>query len=106
MGATMTGIDPSERNIQIATLHAGKSGLDIDYQAITAAELAGPGVEFDAVICLEVVEHVPDVTAFVKEVSQLVRPGGALVLSTLNRTMKAFALAIVGAEYVLQWLPR
>ena len=106
LGAQMTGIDPSERNIQVAALHAEKQKLAICYHAATAETLAEEGRQFDAVICLEVVEHVPDVTAFLAVMAKLVKPGGLLVLSTINRTVKSFALAIIGAEYVLQWLPR
>ena len=106
LGAKMTGIDPSERNIQVTALHAQKQALDIDYRAQTAEELAEAGEQFDAVVCLEVVEHVPDVQAFVAVVAKLIKPGGIAALSTLNRTVKSFALAIVGAEYILQWLPR
>ena len=106
LGARVTGIDPGERNIAIAKDHAVGQGLDIDYRAVTAEELVAQGELYDAVVCLEVVEHVPDVAAFVATCAALVRPGGILVLSTINRTLKAYALAIVGAEYVLGWLPR
>lgn len=105
MGAKVTGIEPKEANLRAAILHAEPQGLDIDYRAATVEELAAAGETFDAVVCLEVVEHVPDVPAFVASCAALVRPGGMLVLSTLNRTLKSFALAIVGAEYVLRWLP-
>lgn len=105
MGATMTGIDPSPEIVATARLHAEESGLGIDYRATTAETLAEAGETFDAVLILEVVEHVNDVGQFVATVGQLVRPGGIVVASTINRTMKAFALAIVGAEYVLRWLP-
>jgi 2-polyprenyl-6-hydroxyphenyl methylase / 3-demethylubiquinone-9 3-methyltransferase len=106
LGARVTGIDPGERNIAIAKDHAAGQGLDIDYRAVTAEELVSQGELYDAVVCLEVVEHVPDVAAFVATCAALVRPGGILILSTINRTLKAYALAIVGAEYVLGWLPR
>lgn len=106
LGARVTGIDPGERNIAIAQDHAAGQGLTIDYRATTAEALVAEGELFDAVVCLEVVEHVPDVAAFVATCAALVRPGGLLVLSTINRTLKAYALAIVGAEYVLGWLPR
>ena len=82
-----------------------RAGLDIAYRAATAEELAARGRSFDAVLLLEVVEHVPDVPAFLKSVAPLVKPGGVMILSTLNRTLKAYALAIVGAEYILRWLP-
>ena len=106
LGATVTGIDPAEANIAAARLHAGDGGLAVDYRATTAEALAEAGATFDAVLILEVVEHVADVPLFVESVSRLVRPGGIVVASTINRTLKAFALAIVGAEYVLGWLPR
>jgi 2-polyprenyl-6-hydroxyphenyl methylase/3-demethylubiquinone-9 3-methyltransferase len=106
LGARVTGIDPGEKNIAIAREHAAPQDLDIDYRVTTAEELVAAGASFDAVICLEVVEHVPDVAAFVKTCASLVRPGGILILSTINRTLKAYALAIVAAEYVLGWLPR
>jgi 2-polyprenyl-6-hydroxyphenyl methylase/3-demethylubiquinone-9 3-methyltransferase len=106
MGARVTGIDPSERNIAIAKGHAEPQGLSIDYRAKRVEDLTAEGAAFDIVACLEVVEHVPDVGQFVRECAQLVKPGGLAVFSTLNRTFKAWALAIVGAEYVLGWLPR
>jgi 2-polyprenyl-6-hydroxyphenyl methylase / 3-demethylubiquinone-9 3-methyltransferase len=105
MGAAVTGVDPAAANIAAATKHAEGQGLAIDYRAIEAEQLVAQGVTFDAVLCLEVVEHVPDPAAFVKTCAALVRPGGVLILSTLNRTLKSYALAIVGAEYVLRWLP-
>lgn len=105
LGATVTGIDPAPENIAAARRHATPQALDIDYRACRAEDLAEAGQTYDAVVCLEVVEHVPDPAAFIGTCARLVRPGGLLVLSTINRTMKAFALAIVGAEYVLRWLP-
>lgn len=105
LGARVTGIDPSESNVRAAAAHAGPQGLEIDYQVLRVEDLVAEGRQFDAVMCLEVVEHVPDVGAFLALCAQLVRPGGIMVLSTINRTLKAFALAIVGAEYVLRWLP-
>lgn len=105
LGARVTGIDPSENNIKAAMAHAGPQGLDIDYQVATVEDLVSQGRRYDAVMCLEVVEHVPDAGAFVALCADLVKPGGMMVLSTINRTLKAFALAIVGAEYVLRWLP-
>ncbi|MGI9477903.1 MAG: bifunctional 2-polyprenyl-6-hydroxyphenol methylase/3-demethylubiquinol 3-O-methyltransferase UbiG, partial [Hyphomicrobiaceae bacterium] len=106
LGGTVTAIDPAAKNIEAARLHAENSGLAIDYQAVTAEMLADAGRTFDLVTCLEVVEHVPDPRAFVATLARLVRPGGLLVMSTLNRTPKSYVLAIVGAEYVLGWLPR
>ena len=106
LGAAVTGIDPGAENIAIARSHAEPQGLAIDYRVATVEDLAAEGAEFDAVVCLEVVEHVPDVGEFLKACAALVRPGGLLVLSTINRTLKSYALAIVAAEYVLGWLPR
>jgi 2-polyprenyl-6-hydroxyphenyl methylase/3-demethylubiquinone-9 3-methyltransferase len=106
MGAAVTGIDPAPENITVARHHAEGEGLAIDYRAETAEALAERGETFDVVLILEVVEHVADVPAFVKTAGALVRPGGLFLASTINRTLKAWALAIVGAEYVLRWLPR
>lgn len=106
LGAEVTGIDPGARNIEIAKGHAEPQGLTIDYRAATVEELAAAGETFDAVVCLEVVEHVPDVGTFVRTCADLVRPGGIMILSTINRNLKSYALAIVAAEYVLGWLPR
>lgn len=106
LGAQVTGIDPGEKNIAIARDHAAPQELAIDYRVATVESLVAAGETYDAVVCLEVVEHVPDVGAFVKSCADLVRPGGILVLSTLNRTVKSYALAIVAAEYILGWLPR
>jgi 2-polyprenyl-6-hydroxyphenyl methylase/3-demethylubiquinone-9 3-methyltransferase len=105
LGARVTGIDPATENIAAARLHAEGQGLAIDYRATTVEMLAETGQRFDAVLCLEVVEHVPDPGAFLKTCASLVRPGGAFIASTINRSLKAYVLAIVGAEYVLRWLP-
>jgi 2-polyprenyl-6-hydroxyphenyl methylase/3-demethylubiquinone-9 3-methyltransferase len=105
MGAAVTGVDPSPEIIAAARLHAEEGGLAIDYRATTAEALAAAGERFDVVLMLEVVEHVADVPAFVSTVGALARPGGLVVASTINRTLKSFALAIVGAEYLLRWLP-
>lgn len=106
LGADVTGADASETNIEVARLHARESGLTIDYRATTAEALAAEGRSYDVVLALEIVEHVADVPLFLGECARMVRPGGLLVVATLNRTAKAFALAVVGAEYVLGWLPR
>lgn len=106
MGGKVTGIDPAERNIAIAKGHAEPQGLAIDYRAVRVEDLVAAGDAFDIVACLEVVEHVPDPAKFMAECAALVRPGGLAIFSTLNRTFKSWALAIVGAEYVLAWLPR
>jgi 2-polyprenyl-6-hydroxyphenyl methylase/3-demethylubiquinone-9 3-methyltransferase len=105
LGARVTGLDPAPENIEAARRHTAGQGLDIDYRAGRVEELAAEGMTFDAVVCLEVVEHVPDPAAFLKISAGLVRPGGLMLLSTINRTMKAYLLAIVGGEYVLRWLP-
>ncbi len=105
-GAIVTGIDPSDNNIKAAALHADQQGLKIDYRACRAEDVAEKGETFDIVLVLEVVEHVPKVPDFVKLVSSLVAPGGLIILSTINRTTKSFALAIVGAEFILRWLPK
>jgi len=102
----VVGIDPAERNIAVARLHAEAGDLAIDYRAATVETLAEAGERFDVVLALEVVEHVPDVPAFVVACGTMVKPGGIMIAATINRTLKAFALAIVGAEYVLRWLPR
>ena len=106
LGAEVVGVDPSERNIEIARLHAAESGLAIDYRASTAEVLADAGERFDIVLNMEVVEHVADVPLFVNRCAEMVKPGGLMFIATINRTLKALALAIVGAEYVLRWLPR
>lgn len=106
LGAKVLGIDPSERNIQIASAHAAKSDLAVDYRFITAEELAASEHRFDAVLALEVVEHVADLSSFLAACGDLVTAGGPLIFSTISRTPKAFITAIVGAEYVLRWLPR
>lgn len=105
LGASVTGVDPAVPNIATAKKHAQSQNLTIEYLATTVESLVAAARTFDLVVCLEVVEHVPDVAAFLATCATLVRPGGLMVLSTLNRTLKAYALAIVGAEYVLRWLP-
>jgi 2-polyprenyl-6-hydroxyphenyl methylase/3-demethylubiquinone-9 3-methyltransferase len=106
LGADVVGIDPSATNIEVARLHAAESNLAIDYRATTAEELTETAQKFDIVLAMEVVEHVPDVTRFLAAAAALTSPGGILFVATINRTARAFALAIVGAEYVLRWLPR
>jgi 2-polyprenyl-6-hydroxyphenyl methylase/3-demethylubiquinone-9 3-methyltransferase len=106
LGAQMVGADPSAENIAAAAAHAEQSGVAIDYRATTAEELAAAHERFDVVLAMEVVEHVADVKSFVATCASMVKPGGLMIAATLNRTLKSFALAIVGAEYVLRWLPR
>ena len=105
LGASVTGIDASEKNIAVASLHANESGLEITYQATTAESLAETEQRFDIVLSMEVVEHVDDLPLFIKSATALLKPNGILFCATLNRTAKSFAFAIVGAEYVLRWLP-
>ncbi len=106
LSAQMVGADPSPKNIAVASAHAQESGVTVDYRATTAEDLAAAGEKFDVVLAMEVVEHVTDVNAFVATCASMVKPGGLMIAATLNRTLKSFALAIVGAEYVLRWLPR
>ncbi|HKS88505.1 MAG TPA: bifunctional 2-polyprenyl-6-hydroxyphenol methylase/3-demethylubiquinol 3-O-methyltransferase UbiG [Stellaceae bacterium] len=105
LGFRVTGIDAGAATIAAARAHAESSGLAIDYRIVDAAALAAAGERFDAVLALEIVEHVADREAFFAALGALVKPGGALIGATLNRTARSFALAIVGAEYVLGWLP-
>ena len=107
LGFSVTGVDASARNIGVAQTHAEQQGLQIDYRADTAEALLAQGEPpFDVVLNMEVIEHVADPARFLKDCVKLLRPGGLMVVATLNRTLKAHALAIVGAEYVLRWLPR
>ncbi|NHT79017.1 3-demethylubiquinone-9 3-methyltransferase [Rhizobium sp. PP-F2F-G38] len=106
MGADVVGADASEKNIRIAQTHAAGSGVSVDYRAVTAEALAEAGETFDIVLNMEVVEHVSDVEFFLSTCASMVRPGGMMVVATINRTMKAAALAIFAAENVLRWLPR
>ncbi len=106
LGASVVGADPSESNIAVARRHAAQSGLAIDYRETSAEGLAQAGEIFDVVLAMEVVEHVTDVGLFVDLAAAMVKPGGLAFVATLNRTAKSFALAIVGAEYILRWLPR
>ena len=106
LGAEVVGIDPAERNIMTARVHAERSGLNIDYRATTAEALAAAGERFDVVLNMEVIEHVDNVPLYMKSCADLVKPGGLQFLATLNRTPRAWALAIVAAENVLRWLPR
>nr|CAD6597490.1 bifunctional 2-polyprenyl-6-hydroxyphenol methylase/3-demethylubiquinol 3-O-methyltransferase UbiG [Rhizobium sp. TCK] len=106
MGATVVGADPSEKNIRIAQTHAAETGVEIDYRAVTAERLAETGEMFDVVLNMEVVEHVADVDFFMRTCASMVKPGGLMFVATINRTMKARALAIFAAENILRWLPR
>jgi 2-polyprenyl-6-hydroxyphenyl methylase / 3-demethylubiquinone-9 3-methyltransferase len=105
LGFAVTGIDPAGNNVDVAKLHAEEAGVPLTYRKVTAETLAAEGAAFDVVLAMEVVEHVPDVAAFVATATGLTKPGGLFAASTINRTKRAFALAIVGAEYILRWLP-
>jgi len=106
LGAAVVGADAAETNIEVAKLHAAKSGVTVDYRATTAEALADAGEKFDIVLAMEIIEHVTDVGLFIERCAEMVKPEGFMIVATLNRTLKSFALAIVGAEYVLGWLPR
>ena len=106
LGAEVHGIDVVERNIGIAATHAAEEGLDIRYEQITAESLAAAGARYDAVLNMEVVEHVADLPGYMKACSDLVRPGGLMFVATINRTLAALLIAIIGAEYVLRWMPK
>jgi 2-polyprenyl-6-hydroxyphenyl methylase/3-demethylubiquinone-9 3-methyltransferase len=105
LGFDVTGIDPSERNVAVAQLHAEKVGLPIHYRCTTAETLAAEGGSFDVVLNMEIVEHVADLRVYLRACAALVRPGGLMFVATINRTLKSLALAKIGAEYVLRWLP-
>jgi 2-polyprenyl-6-hydroxyphenyl methylase/3-demethylubiquinone-9 3-methyltransferase len=106
LGFSVLGADASERNVQIAAAHAASTGIVIDYRAATAESLAADGDIFDAVLNMEVVEHVADLRSYLGACAKLVRPGGLIFVATLNKTLKSLALAKIGAEYILGWLPR
>ncbi|WP_439110936.1 bifunctional 2-polyprenyl-6-hydroxyphenol methylase/3-demethylubiquinol 3-O-methyltransferase UbiG [Lentibacter sp.] len=106
LGADVLGADASERNITVAKLHAEQEGLQIDYRAVTAEALADAGERFDIVVNMEVVEHVADPQDYLDECANLLKAGGLHICSTINRNAKSFAMAIVGAEYVMRWLPK
>ncbi len=106
LGATVVGADAAPRNIPVAQVHAAQSGLVIDYRHTTAEDMAAAGEQFDVVLNMEVVEHVSDPLAYLTACQQLLRPGGLMICSTLNRNPKSFAMAIVGAEWVMRWLPK
>ncbi|MFV3129900.1 bifunctional 2-polyprenyl-6-hydroxyphenol methylase/3-demethylubiquinol 3-O-methyltransferase UbiG [Niveispirillum sp. KHB5.9] len=106
LGASVTGIDAAEKNVKTAAAHAAEAGVDVDYRAATAEDLAAAGERFDVVLAMEIVEHVADVDLFVAAVAALAKPGGLVFMATLNRTGKSFLFGILAAEYVLRWLPR
>ena len=106
LGADVVGADAAERNIPVARVHAEQSGLDIDYRHTTAEAMAAQGEQFDAVLNMEVVEHVADPLAYLTACQQLLKPGGLMVCSTINRNPKSYLVAIIGAEHVMRWLPK
>jgi len=106
LGADVLGADAAEKNIKVAKLHAEQDGLKIDYRAVTAEALADAGERFDVVVNMEVVEHVADPQDYLMECSNLLKPGGLHICSTINRNSKSFTMAIIGAEYVMRWLPK
>jgi 2-polyprenyl-6-hydroxyphenyl methylase/3-demethylubiquinone-9 3-methyltransferase len=106
LGADVVGADAAARNIPVAQVHAAQSGLAIDYRHTTAEDMAAAGEQFDVVLNMEVVEHVADPQAYLTACQQLLKPGGLMICSTLNRNPKSFAMAIVGAEWVMRWLPK
>jgi 2-polyprenyl-6-hydroxyphenyl methylase/3-demethylubiquinone-9 3-methyltransferase len=106
LGAEVVGADASSTNIEVAKLHAAEAAVSVDYRATTAEDLADSGEKFDVILNMEVVEHVADIDLFVAKCGEMVKPGGIMFVATINRTLKALGLAIIGAEYVLRWLPR
>ena len=106
LGADVVGVDPSEKNIKTASVHAAEMELAIDYRVSTAEDLAAAGERFDVILNMEVIEHVTDPAAFVRVCAGMLKPGGLMFVATINRTLKSFGLAIIGAEYVLGWLPK
>ncbi|MGH6854276.1 MAG: bifunctional 2-polyprenyl-6-hydroxyphenol methylase/3-demethylubiquinol 3-O-methyltransferase UbiG [Aestuariivirga sp.] len=106
LGAEIVGVDPSEKNIKTARVHAEEQELAIDYRTGTAEELEAAGEVFDVILNMEVIEHVTDPQAFTRVCAAMLKPQGLMFVATINRTLKAFGLAIIGAEYVLGWLPK
>ena len=106
LGADVVGVDPSEKNIKTASVHAAEVELVIDYRTGTAEDLAAAGEQFDIILNMEVIEHVTDPAAFSRVSAGMLKPGGLIFVATINRTLKSFGLAIIGAEYVLGWLPK
>jgi 2-polyprenyl-6-hydroxyphenyl methylase/3-demethylubiquinone-9 3-methyltransferase len=106
LGANVTGIDAAAKNIPIAQIHAKQSGLDINYKLATAESLLAEQIQFDVILNMEVIEHVKNPKEYVNTCSKLLKPNGLMICSTINRTSKSFFLAILGAEYVLRWLPK
>jgi 2-polyprenyl-6-hydroxyphenyl methylase/3-demethylubiquinone-9 3-methyltransferase len=105
LGFAVTGVDPSDRNVKIAAAHAVETGMTVDYRHASAETLVDEGLTFDVVLNMEVVEHVADLRAYVAACAKLVKPGGLMIVATLNKTLKSLAFAKIGAEFVLRWLP-
>ncbi len=105
LGANITGVDPSDKNISVASLHARQMGLGINYLQTSVEALAEAGQTFDVVLAMEVLEHVADVSSFMQACAKILKPGGIFIGATLNRTLKSLALAKIGVEYILRWLP-
>jgi 2-polyprenyl-6-hydroxyphenyl methylase/3-demethylubiquinone-9 3-methyltransferase len=106
LGACVTGVEITEKNVRVAQIHAQWSGLEIDYRLGTAEDLVRSGEQFDAVLNMEVIEHVEHLPEFLADCGRLVRPGGVMFVASINRTIAAFFVAILGAEYLLRWLPK
>jgi 2-polyprenyl-6-hydroxyphenyl methylase/3-demethylubiquinone-9 3-methyltransferase len=106
LGASVTGVEITEKNVRVAQIHAQWSGLDIDYRLGTAEDLVRAGEQFDVVLNMEVIEHVEHLPEFLADCGRLVRPGGVMFIASINRTLAAFVVAIFGAEYLLRWLPK
>ncbi len=106
LGAEVVGADAAARNIPVAQVHAEQSGLEIDYRCTTAEDMAAAGERFDVVLNMEVVEHVSDPPAYLRACHDLLKPGGLMICSTLNRNPKSYLMAIIGAEQVMRWLPK
>ena len=104
LGASVVGIDASKKNIEVAKFHAKKNGLKIDYR-IASPEKLKTNIKFDVILNMEIVEHVEDINFFIKESSKLLKKNGVMFIATLNKTLKSYAFAIIGAEYILKWLP-
>lgn len=106
LGAEIVGADAAIKNIKTASLHADQMGLDIDYRYISAEELSAQGEKFDVILNMEVIEHVADISSFLTACHHMLKKDGCMTISTLNRTLKSWAMAIAGAEYILRWLPK